>query len=171
MIRFLMRSAWAEIGKKWSGRVLELLACSHLHLAAIQLSFDCDPCQAFTYDCTACIAAGCNYCPGDGICLSKALDESFWQLYPEKTTSCPTSDDWKDTCEKREDNSHLDPLYETMLWSYRLINVEQSWNRGANGKDIHVSLLELFFAAVWTTWPDYSAACLTFFRYESTTMG
>ena len=51
--------------------------------------FDCDACQAFNYDCTKCVEAGCNYCPGDGICMSVKLETSFWELHPKKITTCP----------------------------------------------------------------------------------
>lgn len=95
---------------------------------------------AFSYDCSACVKAGCSYCPGDGICMSVALDESFWELYPEKTTSCPTAKDWMDTCESvREENSFEDPLYDTMSWSYEMINVEEVWDRNFDERNIHVS--------------------------------
>lgn len=102
--------------------------------------FDCDACQAFSYDCAACTSAGCNYCPGDGTCMSIALEASFWELYPEKNTTCPSARDWKTTCHKRIENSYPDPAYEAMLWSYDMINVEPPWNKNRDGNGIHIRI-------------------------------
>jgi hypothetical protein len=67
------------------------------------------------------------------------LNESFWELHPGKTTSCPTPADWMQTCDRRPENVFEDPLYEAMLWSYEMINVEESWKLGATGYNVHVS--------------------------------
>ena len=96
----------------------------------------------FNYDCTSCVEAGCNWCPGDATCMSLALDESFWELNSHKTTSCPTAANWVDTCEPlREENSFEDPLYDAMFWVYEMIDVELVWDRMFTGAGIHVSFL------------------------------
>jgi len=100
--------------------------------------FDCDPCQSFSYDCKKCTTAGCNYCPGDGICMSIALEESFWELYPTKTTTCPNASSWSTTCEDwGDENVFEDPLYDTMQWAYQMIEVEVPWRAGFTGRGVH----------------------------------
>ncbi|CAB9496298.1 Furin-like protease 1, isoform 1 [Seminavis robusta] len=103
--------------------------------------FDCDACQTFNYDCGLCTAAGCYYCPGDGMCASIALNQSYWELYPDKLPTCNTSDAWVSSCDsRRPENQFDDPLYEAMLWSYSMINIEPVWDLRASGKGIHVRI-------------------------------
>lgn len=102
--------------------------------------FDCDSCQIYSAtSCATCVQNGCVWCPGDAICLSVALDAQYWETYTDrKTTSCPATTDWRNTCEASETNVFQDPLYDSMAWSYKLINVEPVWREGITGAGVHV---------------------------------
>lgn len=104
--------------------------------------FDCDPCQEHTYDCGACISAGCTWCPSDALCLSEPYpQEAFDPFLDSKKTSCATVEDWKTTCDPvNDDNVYTDPLYDSMKWSYDIINVEAVWRMGYTGKGVHVRI-------------------------------
>ena len=101
---------------------------------------DCDRCQAYSAtSCTNCIQNGCVWCPGDATCLSVALDAQYWATYEgRKTSSCPATNDWTNTCETTATNVFDDPLYDSMAWSYKLINVEPAWREGVTGAGVHV---------------------------------
>ncbi|CAB9505040.1 Furin-like protease 1, isoform 1 [Seminavis robusta] len=101
--------------------------------------FDCDPCQAYSYDCANCVANGCVWCPGDAICLSVALDAQYWATYSGQViSSCPAASDWTNTCVRTPTNVFADPLYDAMALSYKMIKVEEVWRQGVTGAGVHV---------------------------------
>jgi hypothetical protein len=101
--------------------------------------FDCDKCQAYSFDCAACVQNGCVWCKGDATCLSVALDTEYWDIYDgQKISACPTASNWTNTCENAPGNVFADPLYGAMAWSYQLVNVETVWREGVTGAGIHV---------------------------------
>jgi hypothetical protein len=104
--------------------------------------FDCDKCQAYSYDCASCVQNGCVWCKGDATCLSVALDSQYWGIFDgQKVSSCPTTSDWSNTCEIAPGSVFDDPLYGAMAWSYLLINVEPVWTEGVTGAGVHVRVV------------------------------
>jgi hypothetical protein len=98
---------------------------------------DCDPCyMQYSYDCSACVANGCFWCPGDAVCSSYDITFNpairvFSCNQGEWLTSCPASD---------PDNVFSDPLYDSMKWAYDLINVEPVWREGLTGAGVHIRI-------------------------------
>jgi hypothetical protein len=101
--------------------------------------FDCDPCLQYSYDCQSCVANGCHFCPGDAICQSQPLGESYWtQFNGRKVSSCPTLGDWTTVCDTTQDfHVWSDPLYAASSWIFDLINVQSVWLEGVTGKNVH----------------------------------
>lgn len=102
--------------------------------------FDCDPCQAYSSDCASCVANGCQFCPGDAVCLSTALDDQYWTTYG-KTSSCASTSDWVRTCEVSTSSFFKDPLFQSMSWLYQWINVETVWQQDVTGENVHVRVI------------------------------
>jgi Subtilase family len=114
--------------------------------------WDCDPLQAYFYDCPTCLAAQGYWCPGDAICRGHPVDDSYLadqQQGEEETTrmliltSCPNASDWKQSsCNVpiHDDNVYTDPLYDSMKWMYDMINVESVWRLGITGAGVHVRI-------------------------------
>lgn len=101
--------------------------------------YDCDPCAVHFLDCGACVAAGCYWCPFEGLCQSDARGGQFWDQAPDKVPGCPSTSDWQQTCDPASaDNVFSDPLYDAMKWAFDMINVEEVWRQGITGAGIHV---------------------------------
>lgn len=104
--------------------------------------FDCDLCHEHSYDCGACIGAGCTFCPGDALCRSDPWPQAAFDPFAFKRyTSCPEVEDWKMTCDPvNDDNFFTDPLYDSMDWSYDMINVAEVWKMGYTGRGVIVRI-------------------------------
>ena len=102
--------------------------------------YDCDPCQEYSAtSCATCVENGCVWCSGDATCLSVALDAQYWATFnSRKSSSCPVSNDWVNSCTGTSGNFFPDPLYDSMKWSYDLINIEPAWREGLTGAGVHV---------------------------------
>lgn len=118
--------------------------------------FDCDRCEVHSAtSCTVCVEDDCVWCPGDATCLSVALDEQYWAAFEgRRTSSCPDTLDWTNSCEAVTTNEFSDPLYLSMSWSYTLINVEPVWREGITGAGVHVRVNG---DGVDATHPEFSA--------------
>jgi Subtilase family len=123
--------------------------------------WDCDPCRAFDFDCSGCMAtvqednSGCHWCPGDARCRSVPLGQDFWSLHPQWVTSCPDASDWKQSCDAiHDDNVYTDPLYDSMKWMYDMINVESVWRLGITGAGVHVRINDVGFDATHVEFLD-----------------
>ena len=118
--------------------------------------FDCDRCKVHSAtSCAVCVQNDCVWCPGDATCLSVALDEQYWTTFEgKKTSSCPETTDWTNICQTATTNIFPDPLYDSMAWSYTLINVEPAWGEGITGAGVHVRVND---DGVDATHPEFSA--------------
>jgi len=94
--------------------------------------FDCDPCQAFHFDCAACTTNGCYWCPSDGECFHS----SFYSRLVGST--CAEEDFTTDSVCTADDHFFSDPLYSAQKWVYDMINILPVWEKGLFGKDIRV---------------------------------
>ncbi|CAB9505443.1 Furin-like protease 1, isoform 1 [Seminavis robusta] len=104
---------------------------------------DCDPCVRFRFDCQGCIQSGCFWCDTEALCLSTPLDGAFWEETFNKTSYCTGPEHWTTTtC-----TSNKDPLYGSMEWSYKLINVEQVWDANYTGRGVVVKVIDDGFDA------------------------
>jgi len=116
--------------------------------------FDCDPGQAFNFDCAGCVEAGYYWCPGDAVCQSESRGSQFWSFGPGLQPACPASSDWKTTCDADPDNVFTDPLYDAMKWQFEMINIEEVWQQGITGAGIHVRVND---DGVDSTHPEFAA--------------
>jgi hypothetical protein len=88
--------------------------------------FDCDPCQAYRFQgCEACTSAreGCQWCGSDASCKSPGVAVS------DTKTMC-TESGFVTFCSASNTAFFSDPLYDSMVWLYDLVNVRPVWEAG-----------------------------------------
>lgn len=105
--------------------------------------FDCDPCQKHNFDCNSCAQSGCFYCPGDGLCISQAVGDSFFSQFEDFDSmpqpQCTKESDWTTSCNAPNPNNQFsDPAFQYQNWAFDLLNVKPVWEQGITGQGVMV---------------------------------